>query len=218
MNKKLVNKILLIAALIILILSAWNISFSGFLLALLSIVVFFVYIIYFTFYKLTNKIRIKKATYYFLIGEVGLIFAILTNLVSPYPKINKPNSNISQKIHSLYYTDQYDRKTLKTYLFKKKSNLVSKRDSLRLRIANKVYLKYINDSIKLNPKEKFRLAMIFHHGKDSTDYKKAHDLAKTAYVEDSTIQNGKWLKKATYDRLQMSLGKPQEYGTQNSGD
>jgi hypothetical protein len=55
-------------------------------------------------------------------------------------------------------------------------------------------------------------ALIFQHGETTADYKKANELAKKGM--EMGDERSKWLYAATLDRLLISQGKPQKYGTQ----
>ncbi len=85
---------------------------------------------------------------------------------------------------------------------------VNERDSLR-----RVRIHQLLDSGKVKTgKDLKNAAMIFQHGKDSTDYGLAVRLMKKAIEKDSTIN--KWLFAAATDRYLLSKGEPQIYGTQ----
>lgn len=56
------------------------------------------------------------------------------------------------------------------------------------------------------------IAYLLHHGDSTEDYKLAHYYAKKAVEMGSSVT--KWLYAATLDRLLISQGKPQKYGTQ----
>src|ERR1035437_1544834 len=56
------------------------------------------------------------------------------------------------------------------------------------------------------------LAYLFQHGINTDDYKVAHEFAKKAVALGSTAT--RWLFAATLDRLLVSQGKPQKFGTQ----
>lgn len=57
-----------------------------------------------------------------------------------------------------------------------------------------------------------RAALIFQHGEDPEDFKRANELSKKAIEQgDSTAG---WLYAATMDRWLISVGRPQKYGTQ----
>jgi hypothetical protein len=57
-----------------------------------------------------------------------------------------------------------------------------------------------------------KAALILQHGEETKYYEMAHKLAQGAF--DKGYKEAEWLSKATYDRWQMSMGKPQKYGTQ----
>lgn len=56
------------------------------------------------------------------------------------------------------------------------------------------------------------LAYLFHHGNTIEDYKQAHFYANKAVKLGSTVT--KWLYAATLDRLLITQGKKQRFGTQ----
>lgn len=86
-------------------------------------------------------------------------------------------------------------------------SLVENDKKRRLRI----YKLYLQGKIKLAT-DYHRAALIFQHGESEKDYKLAHKFAKKALAMGD--QSAKWLWAATLDRLLLSSGKPQKYGTQ----
>jgi hypothetical protein len=58
----------------------------------------------------------------------------------------------------------------------------------------------------------FRGASILHHGGSTADYVLAHEMAVAAMMRGEA--QAKWLTAATEDRLLLSLGQPQRFGTQ----
>jgi hypothetical protein len=85
---------------------------------------------------------------------------------------------------------------------------INKRDSLR-----RVRVQQLLDSGKVITGKDFQnAAMVFQHGKDSTDYGLAVKLMKMAIDKDTSIS--KWLYAAATDRYLMSKGEAQIYGTQ----
>jgi len=103
----------------------------------------------------------------------------------------------------IYENDQNDRMTDNINWFE-----VNKRDSLR-----RVRVHQLLDSGKVKTgKDLKSAAMVFQHGKDSTDYGLAVRLMKKAIEKDTTIN--KWLFAAATDRYLLSKGEPQIYGTQ----
>lgn len=103
----------------------------------------------------------------------------------------------------IYQNDQSDRMTDNINWLE-----VNKRDSLR-----RVRVHQLLDSGKVITGLDFKnAAMVFQHGKDSTDYGLAVKLMKKAIEKDTTIN--KWLFAAATDRYLLSKGEPQIYGTQ----
>lgn len=73
----------------------------------------------------------------------------------------------------------------------------------------------------LTSTDHYNLAMLMQHGEHSDDYRLAHALAWTAYTmrEDGVPKReAGWLAAAAMDRLLISLGRPQWYGTQYHRD
>jgi hypothetical protein len=64
----------------------------------------------------------------------------------------------------------------------------------------------------------YHAAMVLQHGGDSTAYRAAHDLARRAVALDPTHAPARWLVAAAWDRYQLSIGRPQWYGTQGACD
>lgn len=60
----------------------------------------------------------------------------------------------------------------------------------------------------------FNAAVIMQHGLESDDYRLAYSLATIATHMDPKNALAKWLTAATWDRLMISLGRRQWYGTQ----
>ena len=109
----------------------------------------------------------------------------------------------NEELKELYKTDQTARKTDKIDW-----EIVSKNDSLRrVRIHELLDAKKVNTSLDYH-----NAAMIFQHGKDSTDYGMAVQLMQKSIDLDSTAD--KWLLAAATDRYLLSKDEPQIYGTQ----
>ena len=72
--------------------------------------------------------------------------------------------------------------------------------------------KLLSKKKRLNPKQKFICAMIYHHGFNIKCSKKALEYIKQAQKEGYKKQ--KWLIASITDRLLQLRGKPQKYGTQ----
>lgn len=205
--------LILVVGVITLLLSFFA-NYSGFIF-LIALIILITITIFLTIWKLMKRKHVKpllkSAGIYFAIFSIGIIIGLLipykeTLLDSKFP--------ISEQIQHIYDSDQSDRKSLKTYLIPTNQKLVIKRDSIRLEKVRNIHSDYLKQKIELSNQDKFNLAMILHHGKTTEDLEKAHELASEVAKSDSEIQNAEWLEKATYDRLQLSLGKPQKYGTQ----
>lgn len=107
------------------------------------------------------------------------------------------------ELRSIYENDQSDRKAENINWLE-----VSKRDSLRkVRVHELLDAGKVKTAIDLK-----NAAMVFQHGRDSTDHGMAVRLMKKAIVKDSTIN--KWLFAAATDRYLLSREVPQIYGTQ----
>lgn len=99
--------------------------------------------------------------------------------------------------------DQNERKS-----FELDPKLIYVKDSLR-----REKVKVLERLKKLKTSNDFyNAALIFQHGRDSTDYLKALNFMKKSIELDST--RNKWLFAAITDRYLLSIGKPQIYGTQ----
>ncbi|MBZ9714822.1 hypothetical protein [Deinococcus multiflagellatus] len=62
-------------------------------------------------------------------------------------------------------------------------------------------------------RDAFSAALVFQHGDCPAHYQLAHWLAAQALAQGGIREAG-WLYGATFDRWQISLGRPQRYGTQ----
>jgi hypothetical protein len=107
----------------------------------------------------------------------------------------------SDEIKYLFDTDQSDR-------LNGRLMLNPKRDAIRLQRVKTLY----RGGLITAPVDEYRAAMIYQHATCSDDYQTAFELAKAA--ADHGVAEAQWLRRATYDRWQMSLGKQQTYGTQ----
>ncbi len=189
-------------------------NYSGFIFVITMIILITVTLLL-SIWRLIKRKNIKSllkiTVIYFTIFALGIIIGLFV----PYKQtLPKRELSLTEQIKHVYNIDQADRKCLKTYLIKSNQKLVVKRDSIRLKFADNIYEKYIKHQIELNNQDKFNIAMIFQHGKTTEDYAKAYKLASEVAKSSEKIQNAEWLEKATYDRLQISIGKPQKYGTQ----
>lgn len=137
---------------------------------------------------------------FYLILPVLILSCKNENQPKPEKEIRK---NDNTELIEIYQNDQNDRMT---------DNInwseVNKRDSLR-----RVRVHQLLDSGKVRTGRDFKnAAMVFQHGKDSTDYGLAVNLMEQAIEKDTTIN--KWLFAAATDRYLLSKNEPQIYGTQ----
>jgi hypothetical protein len=66
---------------------------------------------------------------------------------------------------------------------------------------------------KLSAEAKYHAAMILQHGESSSDFELAYTLASSA--AEAGFADADKLSEAAYDRWQLSMGRPQKYGTQS---
>ncbi len=59
-----------------------------------------------------------------------------------------------------------------------------------------------------------RAAYLMQHGPDKDDPRIAHAMASLSWELDPHNKEARWLMAASWDRLMMSMGRPQWYGTQ----
>lgn len=73
-------------------------------------------------------------------------------------------------------------------------------------------LKILEEQNDLVAEDYHHAALILQHGDFPEDYKKAHECAAKAV--EMGDDSSRWLFAASWDRWQLSIGKPQRYGTQ----
>lgn len=117
---------------------------------------------------------------------------------------------INVAVYNLMLADQADREQDFSTLSQAELQSIAERDQARrdslLTILDADGLHTVDDY--------FHAALICQHGADSSWYKRAHELAKTATELESTHDVALWLTAASWDRYLQSIGKPQIYGTQ----
>ncbi len=138
-----------------------------------------------------------------LCGALGLAAGLVGGPVA----LPSAKTSVSKELTYIYNTDQGDRITLRW--------LRPERDSVRLSRVLELY----EQGLIAGPADQLNAAMVLQHGRDSTHYRLAHELAKAAFdgcvaTPGWSKQEAEWLMKATYDRWMLSIGKPQVYGTQ----
>ena len=115
---------------------------------------------------------------------------------------------MNQKLRKLYEQDQQDREKLSDRPNEKECDRLGKRDALRRKEA----LRLINLEGLHDGWDYYHVAMLWHHGTNTKHYNLAHTYANKALKLGN--HQAEWLTKASYDRWQLSIGKPQKYATQ----
>lgn len=205
MRKKITILFLIIATSLL----SFKIDWFNYILILI-LVLTIVFLILVGLISIFKKLKSKV----FKVPLIVVLLCIIGVIVSFFRPYNPPiiqSENLSKNLEYAYRTDQSDRKELRSFIgFLSK---IEERDSIRL---NQVRNQFSQDKIS-EPIDKFHAAFIFHHSNNSKDYRIASELASDAANSENlkdkfTVQ---WLKKASYDRYMLSIGKPEKYNTQD---
>ena len=183
-----------------------GIEFFLLFIILISLFVLFILSIIHVFKKISKKYYIVL-----LITLVICLTGIGVALLRPYNKAILDSENISENLQYAYQMDQSDRKQVKSFI--PYLSKLQERDALRMnQVAD-----YYEDGLIVKPLDKFYSAFIYHHSNDKKDYKIASSLSSDAAKDKSLKENYQvqWLRKASYDRWMLSIGKPEIYNTQN---
>ncbi|NTX50684.1 hypothetical protein [Myxococcus sp. CA039A] len=129
-----------------------------------------------------------------------LMAQVRANLMAAAP----PGTNA--ELYGLYLDDQDDRQDESKIDWA----VVGPRDVKRLARARQL----LEEGKVQSAKDSFHAALLFHHGKDVADFKRAHTLLLKAVELDPKDGLARWLTAAAEDRLLTQQGKPQRYGTQ----
>jgi hypothetical protein len=125
----------------------------------------------------------------------ALLLLFSTNLFA------QAEQTINQQLLALFTDDQTERQ---------QGKLNRERDAIRLARTKHMVE---NGELK-HAKDFYHAAIIFQHGNEPGDYKKASELALQAVALDEHFKVAKWLACAAEDRYLHSIGKPQVWGTQ----
>ena len=137
------------------------------------------------------------AGFSFLLAN-GIVLAASSFLAPPaVPVAATPDEQV-QKMAEM---DQMDRSSGRILL-------APKRDDLRVRTTERLLQNHTLSS----PDSQLSAALILQHGQCPRHFQMAYEQARRAY--EAGDKDAKWLMQATYDRWQISLGKPQKYNTQ----
>ena len=138
-----------------------------------------------------------------LAGLAGLFSGYVSG-PAPVPLETLPPS---EQLAYMHRVDQGDRVTLRF--------LNTTRDDQRLARTRQL----LDAGQVIDPEDQLNAAMVFQHGVDSSDYRTAYELASAACS--AGVDTGAWpkeladwLRRAAYDRWMLSIGQPQEHGTQ----
>ncbi len=166
------------------------------------------------FYILNKLFKEYKLRYtkLLLIVLICLISLISLQLKPIQPAVPVTKDSDSQILSYIEETDQKDRYNILMILFDKlqikSANSLKNRDHLRLAMV----LQIIDTNHNLTAHDKLKAALLLQHGGSSEHYRLAHIFAYEALSEN--IEDADWLCKASFDRWQLSIGKPQVYDTQ----
>jgi hypothetical protein len=119
-------------------------------------------------------------------------------------------SRINKELLTLFEADQTDRNRDWSTLPADSSRAIYERDRRRIERVKEI----ISDGQLVMPDDYFHAALILQHGKDSTEYKLAQQLAGKAVQLDPEQDGAAWLSAAAEDRYLWSISKPQVWGTQ----
>lgn len=120
-------------------------------------------------------------------------------------------SGSNENLESIFNKDQSDRLNNPNPTPEEGKNIFERDKNRRL-----IVKQMIDKGELKTPQDYVHAAFIFQHGETSEDYLKANELAKKAV--DMGDEKAKWIYAATMDRYLLSIGKPQQYGTQYEKD
>jgi hypothetical protein len=139
-----------------------------------------------------------------IMGACGVLLSAWSS--RPVPPIPEQAMSTSDELKYIYDVDQADRGT--GYWM-----IDPKRDRIRLERVKALY----RAGQITKPTDQYAAALVYQHGSCADEFQVAYELA-TAAASHGIPAAGQlsmaYLTHATYDRWQLSLGKPQTYGTQ----
>jgi hypothetical protein len=139
-----------------------------------------------------------------LVAMLGLAGVIGSIVGAPIAVLPSDGASVQEQLAHLLETDQRDR-------ISGRFAILPWRDKNRLERTRSI-VESAGDS--LDAESKYAAAMVLQHGDRPRDFEMAHTLALAAF--ESGYKDAEFLVRAAYDRWQISLGKPQKYGTQSS--
>lgn len=120
-------------------------------------------------------------------------------------KQKSPAREDNKTLMRLMKEDQHDRKVL----FQKGPDQVTKRDEQRRKTA----IAMLHAGQIKTALDHFNAGLLFQHGLELSDYKRAHRHARNA-IKIGGIEDANWLYAVTLDRMLVAEGKKQKFGTQ----
>lgn len=159
------------------------------------------------YFKRIQPVYLKVPVIIIGIGLLGVV----VSLYRPYEKAVLENGTVSDKLEYAYFTDQKDRKQLRSYIPVRSE--LDRRDQIRLDQVMELH----KQKEIVEPLDKFYAAFVYHHSHNSDDYKTASKLAAAAAKAPALNDHYQvqWLARASYDRYMISIGKEEKYNTQN---
>lgn len=125
--------------------------------------------------------------------------------------VEKPILN-NREIADIFITDQQDRKSFRA------GNITLEEMRLKDSKRRKIALELHKGGLLKTADDLESAAMIFQHGETASDYRLAFSLATLAAAKSEVPTETTWMMAATWDRLMLSLNRPQWYGTQFKKD
>ncbi|MCM4160900.1 hypothetical protein FHG64_17920 [Antarcticibacterium flavum] len=152
-----------------------------------------------------KRIRLGYIKVPVIIIGIGIL-GVVVSLFRPYENAVRDNGTVSDKLEYSYFTDQTDRKQLRSY-FPILSEL-DQRDQVRMDQVIELH----KQKNMVEPLDKFYAAFIYYHSDNSDDYKTASKLAAAAAKapELKDHYQVQWLARASYDRSMLSIGKEEK--------
>ncbi len=111
-------------------------------------------------------------------------------------------------LRQLYQEDIADRQQVTNWSDQVQMSHLKARDKTRRTQTHQ----FVTDGQLTEAIDYYHAALIFQHGDTVEDYEQAHHLAREAM--NRGYEPAKWMFASTFDRWQLSKGKPQIYGTQ----
>ncbi len=161
-------------------------------------------------WALSNRFRLlnRKPSKHLIIAPLLLTLfgasGLLGILLSTRPALNDSTSGtIDNELKYMFEMDQSDRVSGRFIL-------LPGRDTARLARTREIVSVA---SGSLSAEAKYHAAMIFQHGESPSDFESAFFLARSA--SETGFAKADKLSEAAFDRWQLSIGKPQKFGTQS---